>query len=148
MTSVIVKASKEYSVLAGGGLIPRAGELIKGACGGEQAIIVTDDLVDKLYGDMAERSLRSAGYRTGRFVFRNGEQSKTTETYISILGALAGAGLTRSDVVVALGGGVAGDMAGFAAATYLRGVRLVQMPTTLLAMVDSSVGGKTAVNLP
>jgi 3-dehydroquinate synthase len=104
--------------------------------------------VNKLYGDTVEQSLRAAGYAVTRFVFPHGEQSKNTETYVSLLCALAGASLTRSDIVVALGGGVVGDMAGFAAATYLRGVPFAQVPTTLLAMVDSSVGGKTAVDLP
>jgi 3-dehydroquinate synthase len=94
------------------------------------------------------RSLQAAGYAAERFVFPHGEQSKNMATYAALLSALAGAGLTRTDVVVALGGGVTGDMAGFAAASYLRGVRFAQIPTTLLAMVDSSVGGKTAVNLP
>ncbi|MCL2107622.1 MAG: 3-dehydroquinate synthase, partial [Oscillospiraceae bacterium] len=95
-----------------------------------------------------EKSLREAGYATARFVFPHGERSKNMETYTSLLSALAEANLTRSDVLAALGGGVAGDMAGFAAATYLRGIPFAQIPTTLLAMVDSSVGGKTAVDLP
>jgi len=148
MRNVTVSVSKEYSVLIGGGLLPLAGEKIMAACGGETAVIVTDDIVDSLYGHTADQSLRAAGYATKRLVFPNGEQSKNTATYLSLLNALAEANLTRSDVVVALGGGVTGDMAGFAAATYLRGVLLAQIPTTLLAMVDSSVGGKTAVNLP
>jgi len=145
---VTVNASKEYDVLIGRGILSQAGERIKAVCGGETAAVVTDDIVYKLYGDAVERSLRAVGYKTVRFVFPNGEQSKNMETYAALLNALTDAKLTRSDVVVALGGGVVGDLAGFAAATYLRGVRLVQIPTTLLAMVDSSVGGKTAVNLP
>ena len=148
MRSVAVNTSKEYIVWIGGGLLSQAGEKIAAACGGETAALVTDDIVDTLYGDATERSLRAAGYATVRFVFPHGEPSKNMETYRSLLYALAEANLTRSDVVVALGGGVVGDMAGFAAATYLRGVRFAQIPTTLLAMVDSSVGGKTAVNLP
>ena len=148
MRTVEVKASKEYSVLIGGGLYAQSGQRIMEACGGQIAAIVTDDVVNGLYADTVEQSLKTAGYKTARFVFPNGEQSKNTDTYISLLTALTEANLTRSDVVVALGGGVVGDMAGFAAATYLRGVALAQMPTTLLAMVDSSVGGKTAVDLP
>jgi 3-dehydroquinate synthase len=104
--------------------------------------------VNAIYGDTIDKSMRAAGYATARFIFPHGEQSKTMETYISLLHAMAGANLSRSDVVVALGGGVTGDMAGFAAATYLRGIPFAQVPTTLLAMVDSSVGGKTAVDMP
>jgi 3-dehydroquinate synthase len=149
MKRITVNTSKDYDVWIGSGLLSQAGAKIMAACGGEIAALVTDDTVDKLYGDTAEQSLKAAGYATVvRFVFPHGERSKTIETYASVLNALTEANLTRSDVVVALGGGVAGDMAGFAAATYLRGVPFVQIPTTLLAMVDSSVGGKTAVNLP
>jgi len=148
MRHVTVNASKEYSVYIGSDLLPQSGKRIMEACGGAAAALVTDDKVDRLYGDIVEKSLRSAGYATVRYKFPNGERSKNTETYISLLCKLTQADLTRSDVVVALGGGVTGDLAGFAAATYLRGVRFVQIPTTLLAMVDSSVGGKTAVNLP
>jgi 3-dehydroquinate synthase len=109
---------------------------------------VTDDVVNGLFGDVVEHSLKAAGYSTLRFVFPHGERSKNMETYVSLLNALAVAKLTRSDVLVALGGGVVGDLAGFAAATYLRGVPFAQIPTTVLSMVDSSVGGKTAVDLP
>jgi len=147
MRNVTVNVSKEYDVLIGGGLLYEAGDKIMAVCGGETAAIVTDDIVEKLYGDTLERSLRTAGYNVVRYVFPNGEQSKNIETYASLLNTLTEARLTRSDVVVALGGGVTGDMAGFAAATYLRGVPFAQIPTTLLAMVDSSVGGKTAINL-
>ena len=148
MISVAVKTSKEYSVLIEAGLLSCAGDCIASTCGGGKAALVTDDIVDKLYADTVEQSLQVAGYVTAKFVFPNGERSKNIETYASLLNALTDANLTRSDVVVALGGGVVGDMAGFAAATYLRGVSFAQIPTTLLAMVDSSVGGKTAVNLP
>ena len=148
MKQITVNTSKAYSVWIGGGLLESSGDRNAASCGGETAALVTDDVVDKLYGDVVERSLRAAGYGTLRFVFPHGEQSKNMETYVTLLTALTEAGLTRSDTIVALGGGVAGDLAGFAAATYLRGVRFAQMPTTLLAMVDSSVGGKTAVNLP
>ena len=148
MKTVRVNASKEYDVMIGGGLLPRAGGIVKDTCGGEAAVIVTDDNVDLLYGETLARSLAAAGYRTARFVFPNGERSKNMETYVSLLNFLTENKLARTDAVVALGGGVAGDLAGFAAATYLRGVKFAQIPTTLLAMADSSVGGKTAVNLP
>ncbi|MCL2036912.1 MAG: 3-dehydroquinate synthase [Oscillospiraceae bacterium] len=147
MTTVTVNASKKYDVLIDKGLLGEAGTRIRQVCGGEKAFIITDNVVNSLYADRTEESLKSAGYSVERFIFANGEHSKNIGTYIGIINALAMANLTRSDVVVALGGGVVGDIAGFAAATYLRGVKFVQIPTTLLAMVDSSVGGKTAVNL-
>ena len=148
MRNVTVSASKNYSVWIGEGLLHDAGEKVASACGGKTALLVTDDMVNGLYGDAVEKSLRAAGYATTRFVFPHGERSKNINTYVSLLGALAEANLTRSDVVAALGGGVVGDMAGFAAATYLRGISFAQIPTTLLAMVDSSVGGKTGLDLP
>jgi 3-dehydroquinate synthase len=148
MRSVRVSVSKSYDVWIGDGLLAQAGGKIAAVCGGKAAYLVTDDAVNQIYGDAAEGSLLAAGYTTKRFVFPRGEQSKNMTTYISLLDALAKANLTRSDVLVALGGGVAGDLAGFAAATYLRGIPFAQIPTTLLAMVDSSVGGKTAIDLP
>lgn len=147
MTVIPVNASKNYNVNIGGGLLSKSGEYIREICGGETAAIVTDDTVNALYGDTVEESLKKAGYSVSRFVFPHGEQSKNIDTYTALLNALSSANLTRTDAVVALGGGVVGDLAGFAAATYLRGLKFVQIPTTLLAMVDSSVGGKTAVNL-
>jgi 3-dehydroquinate synthase len=148
MKTVTVSASKSYDILIGDGILSQAGEKIAAVCGGDSTLLAVDDTVNALYGDAAEQSLQKAGYKARRFVFPNGEQSKNLETYASLLTALAQANMSRSDVLVALGGGVTGDLAGFAAATYLRGIKLVQIPTTLLAMVDSSVGGKTAVDLP
>jgi 3-dehydroquinate synthase len=147
MITVPVTASKNYDVRIGAGLLAQSGGAIREVCGGGKAMIVSDDIVSGLYGDAVEKSLTDAGFAVTRFDFRNGEQSKNITTYTELLNALCLANLTRSDTVVALGGGVVGDLAGFAAATYLRGVRFVQIPTTLLAMVDSSVGGKTGVNL-
>ena len=111
-------------------------------------MLVCGDIVSALHADRVTAALEAAGYRVTRFVYPHGEQSKTPETYFALLNALAEAGMTRSDTIVALGGGVTGDLAGFAAATYQRGICYVQMPTTLLAAVDSSVGGKTAIDLP
>jgi len=148
MRSVTINASKDYDVLVGAGLLKQSGEIIASACGGEAAFLLTDDVVNNYYGDVAEQSLRAAGYITSRFVFPHGEKSKNIDTYIALLRALSEANITRSDVVVALGGGVTGDLGGFSAATYLRGTRFAQIPTSLLAMVDSSVGGKTAIDLP
>lgn len=148
MSCIHVTASREYDVRVERGALSRLGEWTRQTVGGQTAALVSDDTVCALYGAQAEASLRQAGYRVVSFVFPHGEASKTLSTYAQLLTFLSENRLTRTDPVVALGGGVTGDLAGFAAATYLRGVPLVQVPTTLLAMVDSSVGGKTAVDLP
>jgi 3-dehydroquinate synthase len=110
--------------------------------------LITDDNVDKHYGEAVKINLEKLGFTVYKFVFKSGEASKTLQTFGEIIRFLAKNGLTRSDAVLALGGGVTGDLAGFAAASYQRGIDLIQCPTSLLAMVDSSVGGKTAVDLP
>ena len=112
------------------------------------AVVVTDSNVDRLYGDAFVRSLEGEYARVERIVFPAGERSKTLETYAELVRGFAALGLTRSDVAYALGGGVVGDLTGFAAATYMRGIDFIQVPTTLLAMVDSSIGGKTGVDIP
>ncbi len=147
MFTVHVNASRAYDVLIGPGLLSRAGELMRNVIQPCRAAIITDSTVNGLYGDIVEKSLIHAGYSTLRHVFPAGEQNKNLETLSDILEFLAENHLTRTDVIVALGGGVTGDTAGFAAAIYARGIRFVQIPTTLLAAVDSSVGGKTAVDL-
>ena len=147
MKTITVNASRTYNVIISPGLLREAGDYSRKAVGGKTAAIVTDDIVDGLYGKILAASLAVSGYHVVKFVIQNGEMSKNAENYIALLNFLAGERLTRTDVVFALGGGVVGDLAGFAAATYLRGVHLVQIPTTLLAAVDSSVGGKTAINL-
>lgn len=110
--------------------------------------LVTDSTVDRLHGDAAVKELETTGLRVERIVFPAGERSKTLETYAELVRGFAALGLTRSDAVVALGGGVVGDLAGFAAATYMRGIDVIQVPTSLLAMVDSSIGGKTGADIP
>jgi len=110
-------------------------------------MLVTDDLVDALYGDLVRASLSAAGFETNTFAFPNGEAQKTLSTLCEMLERFGAFRLSKSDIVVCLGGGVVGDVGGFAAATYARGIRFAQIPTTLMAAVDSSVGGKTAVNL-
>lgn len=147
MYTIHVGTGRPYDVLIGTRLLERAGELTREACGGTRAVVVTDTNVGPLYAHIVRDSLAGAGYDASVFTFEAGEESKGPRTYIDILEFMASRELTRKDVVVALGGGVAGDLAGFAAATYMRGCRLVQMPTSLLAMVDSSVGGKTAIDL-
>ena len=148
MRSIHINASAEYDVLIGEGLIDKCGELTKKVVKPCRCMIVADDTVDELYGDRAQISFSYAGFEAHRFAFPAGEASKTLATLADLLDAMGGAKLSRSDLVVALGGGVTGDMAGFAAAIYTRGIRFVQVPTTLLAAVDASVGGKTAVDMP
>ena len=118
------------------------------APGGARALLVTDSNVAPLHGDRCEAALAKAGYRPHRTVVPAGEATKSLDTLRGLYEAALEAELDRASTVVALGGGMVGDLAGLAAATFLRGSRLVQVPTSLLAMVDSAVGGKTAVNLP
>ena len=113
-----------------------------------KAALVTDSNVDRLYGDAVVRQFEATGLQVERIVFPAGERSKSLETYAELVRGFAALGLTRTDFAIALGGGVVGDLTGFAAATYLRGIGFVQVPTTLLAMVDSSIGGKTGVDIP
>ena len=147
MDCVRVTASRSYDIMIGGGLISRVGALMAERFDRCRACVLTDDTVEALYGETVTRSLAGAGFEPCVFAFPHGEASKTLSTLSDMLEYMAGSCLTRADMVVALGGGVAGDMAGFAAAVYARGIRFVQVPTTLLAAVDSSVGGKTAVDL-
>jgi len=148
MKTVMINApSKTYAVRIGGGLLARAGKLAAKVLTPSKALIVTDSAVDALYSETLACSLQSAGFDTAKYVFLAGEKSKGAQTLIALLNFMAQSRMTRTDAVFALGGGVAGDLAGLAAALYMRGTGLVQVPTTLLAAVDSSVGGKTAIDL-
>ena len=147
METLTVNASTPYPVHIGPGLLEKAGELIAGVTSSRTCAVITDTTVEKLYAAPVCRSLQEAGFQVCLHAFPAGEQSKNINTYGGMLEFLAENKLTRSDFVVALGGGVTGDMAGFAAATYQRGVDYIQMPTTFLAASDSSVGGKTAIDL-
>ena len=147
MKTVTVNASKNYDIHIGTGLLDETGSVIRKKIGGQTIVIVTDDNVSVLYEKRLTNSLEKNGYRVVSYIFPNGESSKNTDTFLSLISFLAKEKLSRSDIVIALGGGVAGDIAGFAASCYKRGIRFVQIPTTLLAAVDSSVGGKTAVNI-
>lgn len=148
MKTVSVHASRSYEIRIGRGLLQGAGEQIHAVTDAKKVMLVSDDAVWPLYGGAVRRSLETAGLTVCSFVFPHGESSKCACTYLELLDALCAQQLTRKDAIAALGGGVAGDLAGFAASTYLRGIGFIQIPTTLLAMVDSSVGGKTAINLP
>lgn len=147
MKTVEVDAAVRYNIVIDKGVLPKSGDMIKEVTSAERVAVITDDTVDKLYSDVVMKSLSDAGFETFKFVFPHGEKSKNISTFSSILEFLAESGLTRTDALVALGGGVVGDVAGFAAASYLRGIDFIQIPTTLLACVDSSVGGKTAIDL-
>ncbi len=148
MKKINVKASQPYDVLIEQGLIGKCGEIIASVTDSRYAALITDDIVDSLYSQTVISSLENAGFRVVRYVFKNGESSKCFENLNNIYSFLVDNNITRSDCLIALGGGVTGDITGFAAATYLRGIKYIQIPTTLLAQIDSSVGGKTAVNLP
>ena len=148
MKSITVSASKEYRVLIGNDLMSQIGTEVASVIPGRKALVVSDSNVWPFYGADVSRNLMEAGFEVSRFVFSAGESSKTAETYFQLLQTLSENHLSRKDCIIALGGGVVGDLAGFAASTYQRGIGYIQVPTTVLAMVDSSVGGKTGIDLP
>lgn len=147
MNKIRVKASVNYDIIIEKGLLENAGKYIKDISDCCKIAVITDDIVYKLYYSVLEKSLIKMGYTVFSFVFKNGESQKNLTTYNDILEALSSFDFSRSDLLIALGGGVVGDICGFAASTYQRGIKYIQVPTTLLAATDSSVGGKTAVNL-
>ena len=147
MTTVTVRASRPYEVTIGRGLLDTVGRQAAGQWKGRSAAVVSDSTVAPLYLNRVKDSLERARFRVHSFVFPAGEDQKNGGTYLKLLEFLAARRLTRADGLIALGGGVVGDLAGFAAATFLRGIGFLQLPTTLLAAVDSSVGGKTAIDL-
>ncbi len=148
MNTVSVTASRSYNVLIGAGLMDQLGEHISHITKSGKAAIISDSNVWPVYGQRVCSSLIKHGFDVISYHFPAGEESKNSETYLNILNFLAENKVTRSDILIAVGGGVVGDITGFAASTYLRGIRYIQIPTSLLAMVDSSVGGKTAIDLP
>lgn len=148
-TLTVPLPGREYDILIRPGLLPQAGGYICSVVPQARKVaLVTDSHVAPLYGETVAHSLARAGFQVETFVVPAGEQSKCSHQLARLWSGFAQFGLTRTDCVVALGGGVVGDLAGFAAATILRGVALIQIPTTLLAQVDSSVGGKVAIDLP
>lgn len=147
MRKVKVSISSDYDILIGKGLLTQVGKEISHRVNLCKAAIITDSKVDSLFSATVSHSLENAGFSLCKFVFPQGEGSKHMGTLSDILEFLAENEMTRQDIVIALGGGVVGDMAGFAAAVYQRGIGFVQIPTTFLAAVDSSVGGKTAIDL-
>lgn len=139
---------KSYDIEIASGLWKQMGQTIRQLSAADKAAVITDTTVDKLYGPELEEQLKAAGFITRRIIFPAGENHKTISTLSAVYSKMADFGLTRKDLVVTLGGGVVGDLGGFAAATFLRGIDFIQVPTTLLAQIDSSVGGKVAVDLP
>lgn len=148
MKTITVNASKTYDVIIGNDLLPISGKVIRAVTKASKAVIISDSNVYPLYGNTVLESVKANGFQdVFSFVFSAGEESKNGNNYLAILEFLAERHITRSDCLIALGGGVVGDITGFVAATYLRGIDYVQIPTTVLAAVDSSVGGKTAIDL-
>lgn len=147
MKKIRVEASTCYDILIKNGLLGESGRLIREISKGNTAVIVSDSNVFPIYGGILENSLRKENFKVLSFVFEAGEESKNTNTLVALWEFLAENHITRSDILIALGGGVTGDLTGFAAATFLRGIKYINIPTTLLSMTDSSVGGKTAVDL-
>jgi 3-dehydroquinate synthetase len=137
-----------YNVEIGGSMIKTCGESIKSAISSNarQAVIISNKKVYGLYGIQLQKTLEMAGFATSVWLMGDGERYKNIRSLEKALAFFSEARLTRTDAVIALGGGVVGDLTGFAAAVYLRGIAFFQVPTTLLAMIDSSVGGKTGVN--
>lgn len=137
-----------YPIHIKNGILAKTGELVSEVFSGKKIMIVSDDNVFPLYGEIITKALSDSGFECHSFVLPHGEPTKSFQSLPKIYEALINAKLTRSDLLIALGGGVIGDLAGFAASSYLRGIKFVQIPTSLLAQVDSSVGGKVAVDLP
>lgn len=146
--TIHVEASRSYDILIGRGILAGIGGFIRSLLGNCRLAVLTDSNVDALYGNAIMEHLGAAGYSVCKYVIPAGEASKCAENLLAFLNFMAGAQLTRSDAVIAFGGGVVGDLGGLSASLYLRGVKYVQVPTTLLAAVDSSVGGKTAIDIP
>jgi len=139
-------ATQTYPIFVGHGLLDRLGEKLKKVSSSRLAIVISDGNVSRLYGDRVGEILKAAGFAVNSFVVPPGEESKSINTAIDIYNFLIKKRGERDDILIALGGGMIGDLAGFVAATYLRGIPWVQVPTSLVAMVDASIGGKVAVN--
>lgn len=145
----VPSADLSYPVKVGAGLLDQVGTTMQRVCPKARRVaLISDENVEPLYGDRARASLEGAGLAVSTHVIPPGEQSKTPERMVGLVSTLVADGLGRSDAVLALGGGVVGDLAGLVAALFMRGIDVVQCPTSLLAQVDASVGGKVAVDLP
>ena len=149
MDRINIQASSDYDVLIGTGLIDTCGTHIRECLiRAQKALIVTDSNVAPLYLGRVRSSLEREGFSVSEYVFEAGEEKKNIDSIAGMWAVMAEEEFTRTDIVVSLGGGVATDMGGFAAATFLRGIKVVQIPTSLLAMADAALGGKTGIDLP
>ncbi len=148
MYSLNVKASKDYDVLVGSNIINKIGWLIKERICADKLMIVADENAYKLHFKSLSDTMSKEGSEFEAYVMPAGERSKSLEEYSAVIAKMVLSGFNRNSAVVSFGGGVAGDMAGFVASTYMRGIPVVHIPTTLLAQCDSSVGGKTALDIP
>lgn len=147
MLQIHVNVSKPYNVTVGRGILSEADRYITGVCPTKRAVLVCGKIPGEVYGEKLQKLLENSGFQIFRIDALDGEKDKTVGTLETILEFMAVSSLRRNDTVIALGGGVTGDTAGLASALYMRGTGFIQIPTTLLSMVDASVGGKTAVNL-
>lgn len=145
--TVHVDTGNPYDIFIERGIIDNCGEYVKQLSDAKKVTVITDTNVAEYYLQRVTNSLEKSGFLTNSHIFRAGEESKNLSTIAEMYNTLADCCMTRKDIIVALGGGVTGDMAGFAAASYLRGIDFIQIPTSLLAQVDSSVGGKTGVDI-
>jgi 3-dehydroquinate synthase len=141
-------ATRRYPIFVGYGLLDKLGEELKKVTSSHVAIVISDENVSRLYGDRVENVLRNAGFAVNSVIVPPGEKTKCIDTAIDIYDFLIKKRVERDDMLIALGGGMIGDLAGFVAATYLRGIPWIQVPTSLIGMVDASIGGKVAVNHP
>ncbi len=148
MKTIELKTGRPYNIFIEHGIIKDTGKYVRQVSSALRAVIVSDSNVAPIYSPAVKASLEENGFETSLFVFEAGEERKRLSTIEKMYDHFFEHNITRTDIIVALGGGVTGDMAGFAAASYLRGIDFVQIPTTLLSQVDSSVGGKTGVDLP
>ena len=145
---LVEQRDASYDILIGSGLVPQLDTILKQYCPAAAYAIISDSQVAKLYGEDLLKRLSASGYRAQLLTFPAGEWNKTRDTWAALSDQMLAAHFGRDCAVIAVGGGVVNDVAGFVAATYLRGVPLVQVPTSLLAMIDSSIGGKTGVDVP
>lgn len=147
MKTIKVNTKKSYDIYLGEGLLPNLHLLVKNIIKNGKVGIITDHIVETLYGQSLTNALSLGNNQIFMYSFKAGENSKTPETYFDLICKLKADGFGKGDSLIALGGGVCGDIAGFVASTYMRGIKLIVIPTTLLACVDSAIGGKNALNI-
>lgn len=146
MLTIDMNILRPHKIGIGRDLLKECGKYIKWAHGPCSVLIITDDEVDEIYGDIVSESLEEEGFEQYRFVFPSGEQSKNLDLIDNIYQVLSGQEFDRTDIIVSLGGGVVSDIAGFVAATYMRGIEVIHIPTTMMAMIDAAIGGKAGIN--